>query len=188
MGLEYREGDGEITKDDYVNLHLRSQPFAAFDTGFPVLLDVRDAVSQALAEGWTHITFNVGVLALQAPYDWRLNSAYAKTCDTGCNGDYRKFKLTIKPTSCPVICDRVEQVKVRCHQRGKRKSDITTTVFTSLNAGTVLTLTREDDDPRKVKINRHGKGKTKWKGVAEGSHEICIRECEDVCQARMPRS
>ncbi len=69
LGLEYDEGDGVITPDDWSPIgHSNTwqsggvKPFAAFDVGWPVILDVRDQVTNAINQGWDYISFTVHVL------------------------------------------------------------------------------------------------------------------------------
>jgi|GEM_PF-6640192 len=77
-----------------------------------------------------------------------------------------------------VECDKIKKLKAKCvgkHHKVKAK------VKSSLEEGTALTLTLDDEKSAKVNVNAKGKAKAKWRNEGLGEHEVCIDECPDIC-------
>ncbi len=75
-----------------------------------------------------------------------------------------------------VACEAIHKLKTRCN--GGR---LTAKVKSSLPPGTTLTLTRDGKEPRAIRINNKGRGKTVWLNQS-GRNNVCVCECPGVCR------
>lgn len=86
------------------------------------------------------------------------------------------------PTGAGEIdCDRIQRVKVRCKGR-EAPFKISVKISSTLNEGTVLTMTLDGGEARRAVIGGRGQAKAKWPGIEAGPHEVCIVECPDECR------
>ncbi len=100
----------------------------------------------------------------------------SEACDD-LKGSFR-FEVSCEETQCDLSCELIRRLKVTCRDGSKKVKAL---VKSDLSENTRLTLTLDEKKSRVVTINRRGKGKTKWRRVAEGDHEVCIDECPGRC-------
>lgn len=97
--------------------------------------------------------------------------------DDETQGNYPDF-ATVAYFQFTGSCIGNERLRADCMKRCRTGAfEIAGTIKSQLPAGTPITFTLDGAEPKTETIRPNGKARTKWKGVAEGSHVIRVEEC-----------
>jgi len=106
-----------------------------------------------------------------------------RECITICQqGDGCIRRNSIDLCEPPVNCGAIKKTKARCKGR-QGNFKVKGVVKSGLARGVELTLLLDNGQARVAVTNDRGTAKTRWAGVGDGRHEVCIEQCEGRCAA-----
>ncbi len=136
--------------------------------------DVRKAVASdkyLFVTDESSIDPGVGVMVYAIELDGKLTLVDGSPFAAGA----RPQDMVLFDPAAGIDCDDIRKLKASC-----KNSKLKAKLKTRLAEGTVLQLSNNGGDVLPVSLNRKGKGKAKWTRQ-EGSHEVCVIECPEVC-------
>lgn len=80
---------------------------------------------------------------------------------------------------CPGGCDAIAGLRLTCRSGS---FSIRASVTSDDPAGSVYELTLDQTSTQTVSISRFGRGATRFSGVGEGTHTVCVVGCEEFCE------